>query len=164
LRNRYLTQPALEVINMGLHGETAEEGAKRLPSRISQNRPEVLLLLEGANDLSAYGSAGIQRAWAALDTMAKQGRNAGLRVFIATLPPPRPGFRRTLPDGWITSLNDRIRQTARGEGAYLVDIYGALAPSVSQYIGIDGLHPSEAGYRKMAETFLDAMRVDLEAR
>jgi lysophospholipase L1-like esterase len=46
----------------------------------------------------------------------------------------------------------------------LVDIHAGLSEDPARYIGIDGLHPTEAGYRRMAELFFDAIRGDLETR
>jgi lysophospholipase L1-like esterase len=165
LRARYSAQTAaIDVVNAGSPGELAADGAKRLPGVLSSTRPEVLLLLEGANELSAFGQAGISRAWAAIDTMAKEGRARGARVFLATLTPSRPGGRNTLPTTVILEMNNRIRTTALGEGAVLVDLYTPLTVDVSRYIGLDGLHPTELGYQKMAETFYDAIRANLEVR
>jgi len=44
-----------------------------------------------------------------------------------------------------------------------VDLYNALLPGLTNYIGADGLHPTEAGYRRMAEEFFVAIRATLEA-
>jgi lysophospholipase L1-like esterase len=48
------------------------------------------------------------------------------------------------------------------EGAVLVDLYEAFAGQVDALIGGDGLHPNEAGYQHMAETFFAAIRARLE--
>jgi lysophospholipase L1-like esterase len=164
LRARYTTQiAALEMINAGSPGEWAEDGALRLPGLLANQRPQVVLLLEGTNDLSARGTAGVQTAWRAIDLMAKEIRNRGARAFLATLPPSRPGLR-AIPLSLIQTLNTNIRATARGEGAVLVDIYEALIVDPTRYIGVDGLHPNEAGYQRIAETFFAAIRQDLEIR
>jgi lysophospholipase L1-like esterase len=42
--------------------------------------------------------------------------------------------------------------------------HAALLPGVDSYIGIDGLHPTEIGYRRMAETFYAAVVSDLEVK
>ena len=165
LLSRYPQQAStLSVVNAGKGGERAEEGAIRLPGVMANVRPDVLLLLEGANDLVALGAPGVSRAIAGLDTMAKEGRNRGARVFLATLPPSRASGPRAIPALTVTALNDRIRTTAAGEGAVLVDLHAALSADVTRYIGIDGLHPTEAGYLRMAEVFFDAIRATLEVR
>jgi lysophospholipase L1-like esterase len=163
LRARYTAQTStLQMFNAGRPGEWAEDGALRLPAVLANERPEVVLLLQGANDLGALGTPGVQRAWRAIDTMAKEVRNRGARLFLATLPPTRTTGVNAIPNTLIQSLNANIRTTAQGEGAVLVDLNQALASDVNRYVGIDGLHPTEAGYQRIAETFFAAIRAALE--
>ncbi len=39
-----------------------------------------------------------------------------------------------------------------------------LLPEVAAVIGIDGLHPTEAGYRRIAEIFFAAIQANLEVK
>jgi lysophospholipase L1-like esterase len=64
----------------------------------------------------------------------------------------------------VQSFNDGIRAGAAAEGAVLVDLHAAMAANVTTFIGIDGLHPTEAGYQRMAETFFSAIRTTYEGR
>jgi lysophospholipase L1-like esterase len=163
LRTRYITQQsAIVVTNSGVPGERATVGAQRLPGVMSQVRPEVVLLLEGYNDLSLFGAAGVNQAAVALETMSREARGRGARVFIASLTPPRSGGRNTLPAEHVSSLNARLRTIAGGEGAVFVDLYQALVSNVTLYIGVDGLHPTEVGYQKIAETFFSAIQATLQ--
>jgi lysophospholipase L1-like esterase len=165
LRGRYPTQATqLQVTNSGLSGEWAEAGARRLPGVLVNMRPEAVLLMEGVNELGALGAPGVQRASRAIDTMAKEARNRGARLFLATLPPTRSTGMNAVSLTLVQSLNSTIRTIARGEGAVLVDLYEALSADVNRYIGIDGLHPTEVGYQKMADTFFAAIRTELETR
>ncbi|MDH4066147.1 MAG: GDSL-type esterase/lipase family protein, partial [Acidobacteriota bacterium] len=165
LVSRYAMQSAnIEVTNSGVSGEAASEGGvKRLPGVMASVRPEVVLLLEGYNDLNLYGSSGISRAIAALDKMAKEARNRGALVILASLTPPRPGGKNSIEPELVVEFNNRLRTLASGESAVYIDIYSALLPSLTTYIGVDGLHPTEAGYRRMAEEFFAAIRATLEA-
>ena len=52
----------------------------------------------------------------------------------------------------------------QGEGATFVDVYAVLAADVNRYIGEDGLHPTEAGYDRMALKFYEAIRRELEEK
>lgn len=165
LRARYTDQvSALSMVNSGVPGEWAQDGSQRLPGVLIAQRPEAVLLLEGSNDLGASGTTGVNSAWNAIDRMAKEIRNRGARVFLSTLPPPRPNGVRSIPASQVLALNDRIRQTAAGEGAVLVDAYAALSVDVPRYVGVDGLHLTEAGYQRLAELFFNAIRTDLEVR
>jgi lysophospholipase L1-like esterase len=94
LRGRYTAQAsAIAVTNAGRSGEWATDGAKRLPDLMANQRPEAVVLLEGANDLAALGNAAVSPAILAVEAMAKEARFRNARVFIATLPPPLMGPR-----------------------------------------------------------------------
>jgi lysophospholipase L1-like esterase len=162
LRTRYITQQtAITVANSGVPGETAVNGARRFPGVMSSVRPEVVLLLEGYNDL-ALGLNFASTAAAAVESMAKEARNRGARVYIASLTPPRAGGKNSLPVDWVTNLNGRLRSVAAGENAVFVDLYQALVSNVTTYIGSDGLHPTEVGYQRIAETFAAAIQATLQ--
>lgn len=164
LRARYATQSAsIQVTNAGKSGESALDGAQRFPGVMASVNPNVVLLLEGYNDLGLYGSRGINAGIAGMDSMAKEARNRGARVFIATLTPSRPGGVNTLPPDWLVEYNNRLRTLAASEGAVYVNLYDAMLPALTTHIGVDGLHPTEAGYRRMAEEFFLAIRTTLEA-
>lgn len=165
LAARY-AQQHLTMINGGQGGEAAADSTTlpRFDELIARHRPEVLLLLDGYNDLLGLGPFGVQESAAAeaMRAMVRDGRNRNARVFLATVTPNRPDGRRAIPTTRLQSFNDRLRGIAGAEGAVLVDLYAALSGDVNTCIGIDGLHPTEAGYRKMAETFFAAIRSDLE--
>ncbi|MBP7776537.1 MAG: HYR domain-containing protein [Acidobacteria bacterium] len=165
LRSRYTTQASQFVVtNAGLPREWVVDGARRLPGVLASTSPQVVLLLEGANDLQAIGVAGIEPALLALRSMVRAARARGAAVFVASLPPPRAGGANTLSGPQVQTLNALISSGAVAEGATFVDLYAALAPNVPLYIGIDGLHPTEAGYQRMAETFFAAIRNAFEGR
>jgi lysophospholipase L1-like esterase len=162
LRERYGSLPA--VFNAGLSGEKAAYGDRRLPFEIGKFNPDAVVLLEGYNDLLyADPAQGIQAAELGMSVLAAEARNRGTRVFICTLSPTKPG-RRQIPLATIQAANDRLRAVARGEGAYLIDVFSALLPDLNNNLGSDGLHPSQLGYRRIAETVFASLRADLEVR
>ena len=163
LKRRYVGQTPT-VFNGGVSGEHAELGPSRFGGVFRAAGAEAVIILEGANDLLyADPSIGVQNVERGVSMLAADARNRGARVFIATLPPTRPG-RRHVPLGVVVAANDRLRVVARGEGAYVIDVFGALLPDVNATIGSDGLHPTELGYRRIAETVFAALRADLEVR
>jgi lysophospholipase L1-like esterase len=162
LRTRYITQQAaITVASSGVPGERATTGVTRLPGVLSAVRPEVVLLLEGYNDLT-LGINQVGPAATAIETMSKEARNRGARVYIASLTPPRLGGKNTLPAEWVATYNARLRSVAAGENAVFVDLYQALVGNVTLYIGTDGLHPTEIGYQKIAETFFNSIQATLQ--
>ena len=80
LRGRYVAQvAAIDVVNAGLSGERAVDGARRFPGVMASVRPQVVLLLAGYNDLTSLGMAGVSGAISAMDTMAREARGRGAR-------------------------------------------------------------------------------------
>lgn len=166
LRGRYMAQ-SVSVYNAGLGGETAAQGKLRLPTVLSQQSVEALMLLEGANDMTAifFGgapSASIAAVVDGLRSMIRTGRQRGLPVFVGTLLPQRAGACRGYAPSNIADANAAIRPMVAAEGATLVDLNVAFGGLAGDLIGPDGLHPSDAGHQRIADTFFAAIRTQLE--
>jgi lysophospholipase L1-like esterase len=165
LRRRYTTQSnAVAVSNAGLSGEWAQDGTQRLPAVLANARPEVLILLEGINDIGSQLDFGVGRAANAVNSMAQEARNRRIRVILATLPPSRSGGTHAVATRLITDFNARLRSIAMGEGAVLVDLYEGMITDIPRYIGVDGLHPTEAGYERIAELIFGVIRKEFESK
>lgn len=161
LQTRYASQ-TIQVGNAGQSGEKA--GTSETITRFSgaTRIVDVVLLMEGTNDLGDRDSRDIPPAIASLRAMIQDARSRGLRVFLATVPPMVPGGPRALAWSLVPTLNDSIRSLAASEGVALVDVHAALAANTAQYIGFDGLHPSADGYAKIADTFFASIKAALE--
>jgi lysophospholipase L1-like esterase len=173
LINRRYTQQSIEVENGGFGGETASRiddsrswGIARLPGYLATFRPQVVLLMEGSNDLFYSHEVGISRGIAALDEMVRDARARGAIVVLATIPPQRAGGLRNRDRvaALIPRFNEQVRAVAARQGAVLVDVYAAIAPDLQRLLGIDDLHLTEAGYQVVAQLFFDAIRSALESQ
>ena len=91
------------------------------------------------------------------------GARAGDHGLYRHVAAAAAGGARAFAPRAIVPINDLIRGMAAAEGAVLVDLYPAFEGHVDTLLGADGLHPNEAGYQKMAETFFAAVRGRLEA-
>ena len=171
LNARYIDQQVV-VVNAGVGGERAEPaGRRRLPQVLDTERPDVLLLLHGANDLlcAANQSCGggnpfsaIPIITRALDDMVTAAQSRGVQVLLATFPPQdgtrnRGGGAPAVPD-----LNAAIAQLAGRKGAVLVDLFGGLGGTPLPFISVDGLHPTPSGFEKMAEIWFDVIQREFE--
>jgi len=165
LAERYPSQ-MITVVNEGMGGEEIEAGVADLPRVLTTNAPEVLLLLEGINTLNQKHKDGIPLVVDGLRSMIQEARSRGIAVFAATLLPERPGGCRAYDYSEdyddIIEVNVRIRRMIGTEGAILVDLYEAFNGRTATLIGEDGLHPSAAGYQRIAEIFFDAIKTNLE--
>jgi lysophospholipase L1-like esterase len=90
--------------------------------------------------------------------MIDLAQSRGVDVLIATLTPVTDHRDADWPglQTGINNLNARIRSIAAARGVTIVDLYAALQADLS-LLQNDGLHPTAAGYRKIAETFLRAL-------
>lgn len=150
----------------GFGGWLASQTLADLPTYLSADHPEAVLVLTGYNDLLNHcrigytDNAGCDQA---IDDIESGVRGiirtakafAGVRyVFIATLTPGRPGSRYLDPLR-VQDANDHIRGVVAAEGATLVDLYPVFVTHENEYVSIDGLHLNPAGYQAIAQTFFD---------
>jgi lysophospholipase L1-like esterase len=162
LLQRYPSQ-AFTVVNSGKGGEDTREGARRLPSVIEAEKPEVLLLLEGINHINELTN---DRQVSALRTMVAEAKDRGVDVIIATVMPVTPAFSQyrstTVPK--IRALNERIFDIANEFSlGNVVDLF-ALFEANPGLIGRDGVHPTAEGQTRIAEAFRDEIVRRYESR
>ncbi len=152
------TAQSISVVNAGKLGEWASDALPRFQATLATTQPQVVLLLEGDNDLNTLGERGLNAATEGLDSMMNEARRRGIPVLIGTLPPTRPDGFRGPSLAEIVRLNDQIRNLAREPYSAMVDLYGAFGNDASLLIGPDGLHPNDAGYLRIAVTFFEAIQ------
>ena len=163
LTDRYQDQ-SIRIIAEGVGGQITGEDKFRLADVLTQYKPDVLLLLEGTNDMLNFpNQGGIDSAAGALQRMVQDAKARGARVFLATLPQMIPTGFRTSPDSAaaVPVLNARIRNIAALENVTLVDIYSAVP---SAFVGRDGVHLTADGYAVMADEWLKAIIATMEVK
>ena len=153
---------AIHVFNEGLPGERAAEAPPRLQAALAQHRPEVVLLMEGTNDLALPGETSADAALEALDDMLQSIQGVGATPVLATVPPVRasaaPALAESIPD-----FNRRVRSLAAARGVTLVDVHDVItrggcaggSGGSLPCLGPDGVHATVEGYRLMADAFFD---------
>ena len=165
LRSRYQFQAdQITVANQGVGGEKAADARNRFFAALTSIRPDVVLILHGHNDIPSGADGAASTAASEISIMAAEARNRGARVFIGTPVPPRAGGNRTINSVLVIDYANRMRAVAAQQGAVLVDLYTLMLPDAFRYIGVDGLHPNEAGYTRIAELFFEAIQRELEVR
>ncbi len=149
-------QQTISGSNFGVPGEFADDGRLRLPGVLDTVQPDLLLLLEGINDTNA--GLGPIAVTADLESMIDEAVSRGVKVLIAKLTPVGASADT---DGTVTPkvlrINERIDDLVTLFGlAPAVDLYDAMEGDAS-LLGADGLHPTDAGYAVMANTFFEAI-------
>jgi lysophospholipase L1-like esterase len=153
---------AISVTNAGEPSERILDGAQRFPGVYDAMRPEVVLLMEGVNGLPGVGpdiSAGLMRI------MVQHAKAGGSRVLVGSMIPQVPNRPRgNTPISELLAYNNTLRLMSQQEEIVFVDLYTAMLADAATLIGSDGLHPTEAGYRRIADLFFIAIRNALEVR
>ena len=153
---------AIAIVNAGVAGETVLEGRDRFAGALQQARPEVVLLMEGANGLNI---AGPDISTDIIAEMARTAQAAGARVFVGSMLPQISGRPKALvPASDLVTYNTRLQAMTRQDGHVFVDVYNPMLGEVAALIGSDGLHPTEAGYKHIADVFFAAIQANLEVK
>lgn len=161
LTSTYTAQASsIIVTNSGVSNEPILDGVTRFDQVFPTSRAEVVLLQEGVNGLNFVGpdtSTGLMRI------MVQQAKNGGAKVFVGSMIPTVPGRpRATISPAALVAYNSVLQIMCTQEGVTYVDLYDSMLADAATLIGSDGLHPTEAGYRRIADLFFAAIRTALE--
>ncbi len=140
------------VVNRGVGGARAGEGAAAVGGVLSRYRPGYLLILYGANDVIHGGDPVAVKEQ--LRSIIRAANNNRTIPVIATLTPMYSGH--SIYDGGARELNAHIRALASEEGAALADLEGEFSGR-PDYMQADGLHPNSTGLRAIALVFNDVL-------
>jgi len=151
----------LVVANYGKGGEKAAVARDRFIAGLNVERPDVVIIIDGANDIPAGENGAASTAASEVRAMVDEAMRRGIRVFVGTPPPGKPGFRQ-INTFLLVDYVGRMRDVAARSGATLIDFYALMLPEADRLIGIDGLHPNEAGYAKMGEIAFQAIKTAFE--
>lgn len=160
----------LRVVNRGVRRQTSREMLARFAADVLAERPDVVAILAGTNDLKRRAddaesddakSGQVAPLLARLDAMAGAARARGIRVVLGAVPPVGRDLERLARDpAVILAANAAIRRLAAAHGDGFADYHAALADAegfLPAAIAADGLHPNAEGYRLMSPRLLGAL-------
>jgi|GEM_PF-3558209 len=141
-------------------GQTSVDGALALAGYLASDKPDVVTILFGANDLLRENeelTVSPSNFGEALRFMVKETRAEGAVPILLSLVPMVPDkfyerHDRSLYEvyGGVETLwqsyDQVIRNVAAEEGTELVDVGRLFGDSLSVLIGTDGVHPSVRGH------------------
>jgi lysophospholipase L1-like esterase len=154
---------AVLIVNAGCQKETAALGQIRLGDYLRVFQPDLLLLLEGTNDITTGTSSGPSP-----DTIVGYLLNmiseasVTTHVMVGTLLPMAPSYANA---GFVDQVNARLATVVPGRGATLVDLNSDIRQNIPLWISsVDGLHPTPAGYQEMAKVWFNAISSAYEVK
>ena len=143
--------PEWEVLNRGVNGERSDQIATRFARDVLDASPAAVVIIAGVNDV--YQGRGADQVTRQLRTMYDRAAHAGIRVVAGTIVPYNTAtadqnVRMQLINAWI-----RGQVQADPAVAFVDTRVAVAAPGNPDLLAEspDGLHPSPAGYRLMAE-------------
>ena len=162
-----LLPPGSAFVNLGVSGSVAVQAKDaQLPGAIAQ-KPTVVTIWLAVNDMNAtIQPQSYAEALGAIVSGLVARTDA--KIFIGNVPDIRgvPAYKdvdKGLLLQQITAYNEAIAQIVRSAPgrAFAVDLFTGSAPLVSTItVSGDGFHPSDEGYRLIAERFANAMRAN----
>ena len=138
------------VINAGLSGETTAQGRQRLPDALLRERPTLLILCLGLNDLlRGVPDAEIR---ANLVAMIREARGANIEVLL--LATTRPGTSQAHP----------LYAEAAEQGGAWLDAEAMVSVLTNPALKADLVHPNREGYRAIADALAERLRRNRRSR
>ena len=135
------------VLNHGVNGERSDQIRARFERDVIAAAPQAVVIIAGVNDV--YQGFAVRHVTDELTVMYAQALRAGIAVVAGSIIP----FNTARPEqnARMHQINDWIRHR---RGIAFADTRAAVAASNDPdrlFDSPDGLHPSVAGYRRMAE-------------
>ena len=133
------------VVNAGIPGEVTGAGLSRLPEVLEKEKPALMLLCHGGNDLLRRLNQ--QQAAHNLRAMIRLARERGVFVVLIAVPSPGvslspPPMYREIATDLGLPFEDKILATVLADGS----------------LKSDYIHPNAAGYRRMAESLATLLK------
>jgi acyl-CoA thioesterase I len=150
--------PEWEVLNRGVNGERSDQVAARFERDVIDAAPAIVVIIAGVNDV--YQGRPVEHVARHLDAMYARALRADIKIVAGTIVPYNTATadqnaKMHAINAWIAT-----RAAANAAMAFVDTRAAVAAPGSPDLLAEtpDRLHPSPAGYRRMA----DAIRPALE--
>jgi acyl-CoA thioesterase-1 len=133
------------VVNAGVPGEVSAAGVQRLPELLERERPALLILCHGGNDLLSRQN--LQLIADNLRAMIGLAKERGVAVVLVAVPSPDLSLKPP-------SLYEELARE------FQIPIERKSLPHILGKSGLksDHIHPNAAGYRVMAEALAKLLK------
>lgn len=148
--------PGKGYLNRGISGQTTAQMLLRFRQDVIALHPAVVVILAGTNDIAGNtGPASQAMIEDNLHSMVELAQAHGIKVVLSSVLPVsaypwRPGLQ---PAASVRALNAALKRYAEQQRLVYLDYHAALGNAdggLDTALAEDGVHPTPAGYAKMA--------------
>jgi len=156
--------PNCEVVNQGKDGETTSQAVTRIETLLSAEAWDIVLLMEGTNDV--FNNISNNTIEANLATMDDKARNHGVDTLHASMIHLDPESTGGMDGGKVAAVQDmrtRVQNLAAARNRYFADPWTPLCPNQAcfdqHYHDPPGAvgHPDPSGFDILADVFRDSI-------
>jgi len=138
------TQPAVDITNASISGDTTSGGSSRIEALLSKNKPAIVVIELGAND--ALRGLPLNMTKDNLLRMTRLSKQAGAQVLLAGMQIP-PNYGRD----YTEAFKNVFVEVARDEGIALIPFFlEGIAQNPSMFQA-DTIHPNELAQPTLME-------------
>ena len=150
--------PEWTVLNHGVNGERSDQIRGRFERDVIDQKPGAVVIIAGVNDV--YQGREAQHVIEQLAAMYSRAAREYIPVIAGTIVPYNSATAEH--NARMREINDWIRKRAgEDDNVTFVDTRAAVAAADDAerlFESPDGLHPSPAGYRRMADAIRPALQ------
>lgn len=157
--------PGKGYINRGIGGQTTSQMLVRFRQDVIALQPAVVVILAGTNDIAGNtGPIAIPDIEGNLTTLAEMARAHNIRVVLSSVTPVHDYTPQSQlmfaqrPPAKILELNAWLKNYCATNGLIYLDYFAAMVDGqglLKKELALDGLHPTDTGY-KIMETLAEA--------
>jgi lysophospholipase L1-like esterase len=160
--------PGKPYIGRGISGQTTAQMLIRFRPDVIALSPEVVVILAGTNDIAGNtGVSTLEMIEDNIKSMTELAHANGIKVVLCSVLPvfDYPWKKGIEPASKVVALNAWLKKYAAGVGAVYVDFHTPMADArqgLRPDLGVDGVHPNEAGYGLMAPLVVEGIAAALK--
>lgn len=142
-------------LNRGISGQVTAQMLLRFQEDVAELHPDVLVLKAGINDIAENaGPYDQQKTLNNIKSIVQLAKVNKIKVVLCTVLPAnkfvwRPALQ---PADKVIALNAALKDFAKEEGVYFLDLYTAVVDDqkgMKEIYANDGVHPTLDGYKAL---------------
>ena len=140
------------VINSGVAGEVSADGLKRLPAVLDEEKPQLLILIHGGNDI--LRRIPHEQTVANLTAMIAEAKKRNIKVVMLGV----PALQLFSAVGLSSLESDPLYQQVAEAENVPIDLTSLPAIISSRELKSDDVHPNAQGYQRLADAVFTLLK------